>query len=73
MTRIPVVSGPDAVRALGRLGYVIARQRGSHASLRADGRPPLTVPMHDELAPGTLRAILRAANLTVEEFLRLLD
>ena len=58
--------------ALGRLGYVQTRQRGSHVRLECAGRAPLTVPMHGELDRGTLRAIIKAAGLTVEEFSELL-
>ncbi len=73
MSHLPRISGAELVRALAKLGYLVDRQRGSHASLRAEGRPPLTVPMHREVAPGTLRAIIRAAELTVDEFLALLE
>jgi predicted RNA binding protein YcfA (HicA-like mRNA interferase family) len=45
----PLVSGKDCVAALGRLGYVQTRQRGSHVRLECAGRSPLTIPMHTEL------------------------
>ena len=44
-------------------------QKGSHVHLRHPDRPPLTIPLHREVARGTLRAIIRDAGLTVEEFL----
>jgi len=72
MVAPPLVSGRDCVAALARVGYTKTRQRGSHVRLERSGRTPLTVPMHDELDRGTLRAILKAAGLTVEEFLDLL-
>jgi predicted RNA binding protein YcfA (HicA-like mRNA interferase family) len=68
----PLLSGRDCVSALSRLGYVQTRQRGSHVRLECRGRAPLTVPMHGELDRGTLRAIIKAAGLTVEEFVALL-
>jgi predicted RNA binding protein YcfA (HicA-like mRNA interferase family) len=74
MVRLPVVSGRDAVRALEKLGYVVDRQKGSHIVLR-HAEPPfrrITIPDHKEVAKGTLRAILRAAGLTTEEFNKLL-
>ncbi|HUU09615.1 MAG TPA: type II toxin-antitoxin system HicA family toxin [Phycisphaerae bacterium] len=74
MTRLPVVSGRDAARALGKIGYELDHQTGSHMILRR-ATPPhrrLTVPDHRELAKGTLRAIIREAGLTVEEFAALL-
>jgi len=74
VTRLPVVSGAQAVRALGRLGYEVDHQTGSHIILRQEAPPHrrLTVPNHRELAKGTLRAIIREAGLTVEGFSRLL-
>ena len=75
MAKLPVVPGRETVRALGRFGYRLDRQRGSHLILR-DEDPPhrrLTVPDHRELATGTLRAIIREAGLTVDAFIALLD
>ncbi len=53
--------------ALERLGFVRLRQKGSHVILRRWQRG-CVVPMHAELAPGTLRGILRQAGVTLEEF-----
>jgi len=65
---LPVVSGAEVVKALGNLGFVRASQRGSHVKLRhADGRVAI-VPLHKELARGTLRSILRQAGMSPEEF-----
>lgn len=72
MPKLPVISGDELVRALEKLGYSIERIRGSHMSLRCEGRPPLTVPRHRELDRGTLRGILRDADISVEELLELL-
>ncbi len=74
MSRLPAVSGREAVKALGRIGYEVDHQTGSHLILRLSVPPfrRLTVPDHKELAKGTLRAILRDAGLTVDEFIRLL-
>jgi predicted RNA binding protein YcfA (HicA-like mRNA interferase family) len=72
--KLPVVSGIDVVKALAKIGYDVDHQTGSHMILR-HREPPhrrLTVPMHNELAKGTLRAIIREAGLTVEEFLKML-
>jgi predicted RNA binding protein YcfA (HicA-like mRNA interferase family) len=62
------------VAAFRRLGYDVDRQKGSHIILR-NARPPhrrLTVPDHREIAKGTLRALIREAGITVDEFLQLL-
>jgi predicted RNA binding protein YcfA (HicA-like mRNA interferase family) len=72
VAELPVLSGDECVRALQRIGYEVARQRGSHVRLRCSGRPPVTVPLHRELDRGTLRAILRAAGIEVDEFVGLL-
>ena len=69
---LPVLSGRDVVRALKKLGFVEVSQRGSHKKLRhADGRTVI-VPMHDEVALGTLRSIMRQARITAEQLGELL-
>jgi len=74
VSALPVVSGREAAEALRKIGYVLDRQRGSHMILRQQAPPNrrLTVPDHKEVAKGTLRAIIRQAGLTVEEFRDLL-
>jgi predicted RNA binding protein YcfA (HicA-like mRNA interferase family) len=74
VSRLPVVSGQDAVRAFAKLGYAVDHQTGSHIILRQQ-QPPhrrLTVPDHRELSKGTLRALIRQAGLTVDTFRELL-
>jgi predicted RNA binding protein YcfA (HicA-like mRNA interferase family) len=72
MSRQPMCSGRDAVRAFERLGYQIDHQTGSHIILRhANGRR-LTVPDHREVAKGTLRALIRQSGITKEQFAELL-
>lgn len=74
MTSLPVVSGEDCVRALCKAGFRVVRQKGSHVVVRRDDPFAQTVvPRHAELDRGTLRAILRQAGLTIEEFCRLLE
>jgi predicted RNA binding protein YcfA (HicA-like mRNA interferase family) len=59
----PRVSGAETCAALERAGFAFRSQRGSHRKLRhADGRTVI-VPMHRELAAGTLRSILKQASL----------
>ena len=74
MTRLPVVSGREAVRAFVKIGYREDRQTSSHIILRRQDPPHrrLTVPDHKELARGTWRSLIREAGLTVEEFVVLL-
>ena len=68
MPKLPVVSGADVVRALERLGFVVARQRGSHIVMRR-GSVGCVVPNHQELKTGTLSGVLRQAGVSVEEFI----
>jgi predicted RNA binding protein YcfA (HicA-like mRNA interferase family) len=73
MPRLPVVSGAETVRAFERAGWRTDRQRGSHVILiKPSHIASLSVPQHRELAPGTLRALIRASGLSVEEFASLL-
>jgi len=67
-----VASGAEVVAALSRAGFSRVSQRGSHVKMRhEDGRTAI-VPMHGELALGTLRCVLRQARLTPDEFERIL-
>jgi predicted RNA binding protein YcfA (HicA-like mRNA interferase family) len=71
MPKLPLVSGQEVIRALERLGFVAVRQRGSHVVLKKhtpDGEVGCVVPLHRELAPGTLRGILKQAKVTQEDF-----
>lgn len=73
MPKLPVISGAHAVKAFCRAGWHIDRQRGSHVVLLKEGHiASLSIPQHRELAPGTLRSLLRASGLSVEDFLALL-
>ena len=71
MAKVPLLSGREVVRVFEKFGWQVARQRGSHIILVKEGaRATLSVPDHKEVARGTLRALIRAAGLTVEEFVR---
>jgi predicted RNA binding protein YcfA (HicA-like mRNA interferase family) len=72
MSRQPVCSGADAVKAFRKLGYEVDHQTGSHVILRHPTGRRLTVPNHRELARGTLRALIREAGLSKEQFGELL-
>ncbi len=61
MPKLPVISGNHLIKMLSKLGYKIIRQRGSHVSLRKTteaGEHNITVPLHSEIAKGTLSDIL---------------
>ncbi len=74
--RLPAISGRRVVRALTRAGFVVDRVVGSHHVLThpTDATRTVTVPCHSarDLKPGTLRAIIRQAGMTVDEFNKLL-
>jgi len=73
MKKLPRISGRKCVKALQRAGFYIKRRHGSHIILRRDEPfAQIVVPDHRELDRGTLRAIIRQAGLSVEEFLKLL-
>ncbi len=71
MPRLRRLSGAEVIAILGRFGFILHAQRGSHSKLRrvlVDGTvQTLTVPVHDELDAGTCRAILRQASRFVPE------
>ncbi len=69
---LPQITGAQVVCALAKIGYTVARQKGSHISLRGGSGAALTIPDHNPVAKGTLRSIIRDAGLTVDEFLALL-
>lgn len=68
MPNLPIVSGADVVRTLQRLGFVVARQRGSHVVMRK-GSQGCVVPNHRELKTGTLSGLLKQGGVSVEEFI----
>jgi len=72
MPKIPQISGKNLVKVLEKIGYFVVRQKGSHIRMRHESRWPITVPNHKVLGIGLLRKILRDAELTTEEFLKLL-
>ena len=66
---LPVLSGRDVVRVFESFGWRVARQQGSHIIMTKPGEiATLSVPDHREVARGTLRSLIRAANLTTQQF-----
>ena len=69
MASLPVLSGREVVRTFESFGWSVARQSGSDVIMTKQGETvTLSVPDHKEVAKGTLRSLIRAANLTVDEF-----
>ena len=73
MSKPPLLSGREVVRAFERAGFRIISQRGSHIKIRNDSRLiTLIIPGHREVDRWTLKGILRDAEMSVEEFLKLI-
>ena len=69
MAAVPVLRGQEVVRVFTSLGWSVSRQRGSHIVMTKTGElATLSVPNHQKVARGTLRTLIRAANLTTDEF-----
>ena len=68
MTDLPILSGKELIRILGRVGYREVRQRGSHIRLSCPGRNFVTVPNYKSIDRSLLRKILRDAELTAADF-----
>lgn len=66
---LPVLKGREVVRVFEALGWQVARHSGSHIIMVKQGESAtLSIPDHNEVAKGTLRSLIRAAGLTVSEF-----
>ncbi|MBN2225346.1 MAG: type II toxin-antitoxin system HicA family toxin [Deltaproteobacteria bacterium] len=71
MTKLPILSGNDLISLLKKADFSVVRQKGSHVSL-VKGEHKAVVPLHDELATGTLLAILKQFTLTRDDLLELI-
>ena len=73
-SKYPILPPADIIKALQKAGFYKVSQKGSHSKYRKDGNPTKTaiVPMHDEVARGTLQGILEQSGITLEEFKALL-
>jgi predicted RNA binding protein YcfA (HicA-like mRNA interferase family) len=71
LSKLPLLSWREVIKALNKIGYVVARQRGSHIILVKDERV-IPVPRHNQIKRGLLLEIIAEAGMTKEEFLKLL-
>jgi predicted RNA binding protein YcfA (HicA-like mRNA interferase family) len=70
MPRLPALSAKKVVAAFQRNGWDVDRQTGSHIVMTKPGEiATLAVPNHREVAKGTLRSLIRSANITVDDFI----
>ncbi|MBL8828480.1 MAG: type II toxin-antitoxin system HicA family toxin [Planctomycetaceae bacterium] len=74
MPKVPRITGAEAIRAFGKVGYVLERVSGSHHILKRSQSATLSIPCHGNktIGVGLLRAQIDAAGLTVEQFIELL-
>jgi predicted RNA binding protein YcfA (HicA-like mRNA interferase family) len=72
MPKLPVISGDDFVKAIGKIGYQRDHTEGSHMILLHPSKGRLSVPRHKELGRGLLRALIRDTGLTHDELHKLL-
>ncbi len=73
--KLPIVSGKEAVKAFQKLGYAPIRQTGSHIRMKHQSdssKIPITIPNHKVLGKGLLRKLLRDADITAEEFIKVI-
>jgi predicted RNA binding protein YcfA (HicA-like mRNA interferase family) len=69
MPKLPVLSGRDLIDILKSVGFVVVRQKGSHVSLQK-GEYKTVVPLHDDLAKGTILGILKQCGLSKNDIVR---
>jgi predicted RNA binding protein YcfA (HicA-like mRNA interferase family) len=73
VSKLPSISGKECIKVLEKIGFYQKRQEGSHIIMRRNEPfAQVVVPNHSEIAKGTLRAIIRDIELSVEEFVSLL-
>jgi len=70
MATLPALSGKEVVRVFESFGWRMARQKGSHIVMIKENQvATLSIPNHNEVAKGTLRSLIRSADLTIDQFI----
>jgi len=72
MSKLPVLSGNALIQSLKKAGFEVIRQKGSHVSLRK-GNFKTVIPLHDDLAKGTLLGILKQCGMDKEDLQKLME
>lgn len=75
MSKLPSLTGKKIISILKNAGFTVVRQRGSHVFLKHEDGRATVVPVHsgETIGPGLLSKILRDAELTRDDFLKLFD
>lgn len=74
-SKLPILKANEVIRALERAGFFIHHQTGSHVQMKHSNKPKLrvTIPQHSkDLPKPIIQSIVRQADLSIEEFIRLL-
>ena len=70
MPKLPNLGGKEVVSVFQQFGWTVARQRGSHIIMTKENEiVTLSIPNHKDVAKGTLRSLIRSANITINDFL----
>ena len=72
MPKLTNISGKDAVKAFTKFGYIHIHTSGDHAILQKPGSPSLSIPLHKEVAPFLLKAQIKKANISAEDYIKAL-
>ena len=75
MPKLPRLSGKDLIKVLQKIGFIHLRTRGSHAIMKKQtmqGSKTIPVPLHKELAKGTLKSIMNQADMSLQDLLNLM-
>lgn len=72
MPKLANIPGKKAVKAFLKFGYIHVHTSGDHAILQKSGLPTLSIPLHKEVAPFLLKAQIKKASITVEEYIKAL-
>ena len=72
MAKLPVLSGKELVKFLTKAGFQVVRQKGSHVSLQKENYKTV-IPLHNELAKGTILGILKQCGLSKEDLQNLIE
>ncbi|GAU75421.1 type II toxin-antitoxin system HicA family toxin [Fusibacter sp. 3D3] len=73
-SKYPILAPKEIIRALEKIGFQKVSQRGSHTKYKNQSFPVrvVIIPIHSEIARGTLKSILEQVNISLEDFLNLL-
>ncbi|MGD9568590.1 MAG: type II toxin-antitoxin system HicA family toxin [Sedimentibacter sp.] len=71
-SKYPVLKPIEIINCLKKFGFEYKSQKGSHVKY-TNGNKTTIIPMHDEVAKGTLKSILELAGITLEDFLEKLE